>query len=74
MLQPAPALPLFSRSTAGELGHVLSSPPALDLPCVAKHRHVFCEECIRMAIRAQKRCPTCRKNLTVRQLHRIYLE
>mmetsp|Transcript_40993 Transcript_40993/g.103087 ORF Transcript_40993/g.103087 Transcript_40993/m.103087 type:complete len:180 (+) Transcript_40993:141-680(+) len=35
--------------------------------------HVFCEECIRMAIRTQKKCPTCRKNLTARQLHRIYL-
>mmetsp|Transcript_11267 Transcript_11267/g.31955 ORF Transcript_11267/g.31955 Transcript_11267/m.31955 type:complete len:181 (+) Transcript_11267:684-1226(+) len=35
--------------------------------------HVFCDACIRAAIKVQKRCPTCRKPLTARSLHRIFL-
>ncbi|CAA6664072.1 unnamed protein product [Spirodela intermedia] len=35
--------------------------------------HVFCKQCIGAAIRVQKRCPTCRKSLTMRNIHRIYL-
>lgn len=35
--------------------------------------HVFCRECIFGAIRAQKRCPTCRRKLTPKEVHRIYL-
>ena len=35
--------------------------------------HVFCEECLRAAVKAQKRCPSCRKPIQQRQIHAIYL-
>ncbi|KAL2620220.1 hypothetical protein R1flu_000425 [Riccia fluitans] len=35
--------------------------------------HVFCRGCIQGAIAAQRKCPTCRKRLTSRSTHRIYL-
>ncbi|XP_078358876.1 uncharacterized protein LOC144643486 isoform X2 [Oculina patagonica] len=35
--------------------------------------HVFCDQCIRSAVQMQSKCPTCRKKLTLRQLHPIFL-
>ncbi|OWF38419.1 E3 ubiquitin-protein ligase RNF4-like [Mizuhopecten yessoensis] len=35
--------------------------------------HIFCELCIQSAIRAQKCCPTCRKKLTLKQIHPIFI-
>lgn len=35
--------------------------------------HIFCLECIRTAIKAQKKCPTCRRKLNRRNIHRVYL-
>ncbi|KAL6601798.1 hypothetical protein ACP70R_045018 [Stipagrostis hirtigluma subsp. patula] len=35
--------------------------------------HIFCAECIKQAIKVQKRCPTCRKSLKANNFHRIYL-
>mmetsp|Transcript_4752 Transcript_4752/g.30079 ORF Transcript_4752/g.30079 Transcript_4752/m.30079 type:complete len:153 (+) Transcript_4752:134-592(+) len=35
--------------------------------------HVFCWDCIRRAVASQQKCPTCRKKLTAKQIHRIYL-
>ncbi|NDW60396.1 hypothetical protein G0P98_28610, partial [Yangia sp. PrR004] len=35
--------------------------------------HIFCQNCIKAAIQAQKKCPTCRKKLTAGQQHRVYL-
>ncbi|XP_072177891.1 E3 ubiquitin-protein ligase RNF4-like [Diadema setosum] len=35
--------------------------------------HVFCRPCIRASIQSQHRCPTCRKKLTIRQIHPIFL-
>jgi E3 ubiquitin-protein ligase RNF4 len=35
--------------------------------------HIFCQPCIKAAIKAQKKCPTCRRKLTPRQQHRVYL-
>ena len=35
--------------------------------------HVFCSVCIKAAIDSQKKCPTCRKNLTAKSLHPIFL-
>ncbi|XP_003724870.2 E3 ubiquitin-protein ligase RNF4 [Strongylocentrotus purpuratus] len=35
--------------------------------------HVFCRHCIRASIQTQHRCPTCRKKLTMRQIHPIFL-
>ncbi|KAM3353682.1 hypothetical protein ACQJBY_024692 [Aegilops geniculata] len=35
--------------------------------------HIFCKKCIETSIRFQKKCPTCRRRLTMRNFHRIYL-
>ncbi|GLJ48627.1 hypothetical protein SUGI_1025810 [Cryptomeria japonica] len=35
--------------------------------------HIFCKKCITNAIQVQKKCPTCRKRLTMKNIHRIYL-
>ncbi|KAM3334828.1 hypothetical protein ACQJBY_029323 [Aegilops geniculata] len=35
--------------------------------------HIFCKKCIEVSIRFQKKCPTCRRRLTMRNFHRIYL-
>lgn len=35
--------------------------------------HVFCKKCIVRAIEVNKRCPTCRKKLTMKNIHRIYI-
>lgn len=35
--------------------------------------HIFCKTCIKTAISTQSKCPTCRKNVTVRELIRIFL-
>lgn len=35
--------------------------------------HIFCKACIKAAIAAQSKCPTCRRKTTARDLIRIYL-
>ncbi|XP_004971067.2 E3 ubiquitin-protein ligase RNF4 [Setaria italica] len=35
--------------------------------------HIFCQKCIKAAIQAQKKCPTCRRTLNKNQHHRVYL-
>ncbi|KAM0825281.1 hypothetical protein ACQ4PT_069656 [Festuca glaucescens] len=35
--------------------------------------HIFCQECIRASIEAQKKCPTCRRKLNMRNFHRVHL-
>nr|XP_022341540.1 E3 ubiquitin-protein ligase RNF4-like [Crassostrea virginica] len=35
--------------------------------------HVFCEPCIKASIETQHRCPTCRKKLTQRQYHPLFI-
>ncbi|KAE9593395.1 putative aminoacyltransferase, E1 ubiquitin-activating enzyme [Lupinus albus] len=35
--------------------------------------HIFCKACIKAAISAQNKCPTCRKKITVRSLIRVFL-
>lgn len=35
--------------------------------------HVFCEPCIKASITTQRCCPTCRKKLTQRQIHPLYI-
>ena len=35
--------------------------------------HVFCEVCIKQAVQSQKKCPTCRKSLTHKQVHTLYI-
>eukprot|EP00243_Klebsormidium_subtile_P011729 TRINITY_DN6779_c0_g2_i3.p1 TRINITY_DN6779_c0_g2~~TRINITY_DN6779_c0_g2_i3.p1 ORF type:complete len:243 (-),score=21.88 TRINITY_DN6779_c0_g2_i3:148-876(-) len=36
--------------------------------------HIFCKQCIMDSIKATKKCPTCRKKLSVKDVHRIYLQ
>jgi len=35
--------------------------------------HLFCFDCIKAAVKAQKKCPTCRLKLGVKDVHRVYL-
>ena len=35
--------------------------------------HVFCDKCIRGAVQRQNKCPTCRKRLSQRQLHPLFI-
>ncbi|XP_068660556.1 E3 ubiquitin-protein ligase complex slx8-rfp subunit slx8-like isoform X2 [Aristolochia californica] len=46
-------------------------------PLVEEHTticgHIFCKKCIKAAIAAQKKCPTCRRNLRANNIHRVYL-
>lgn len=35
--------------------------------------HVFCKACIKAAISAQGKCPTCRRKVTIKDTIRIYL-
>ncbi|XP_006645237.1 uncharacterized protein LOC102704572 [Oryza brachyantha] len=35
--------------------------------------HIFCKLCIKASIQAQKKCPTCRRKLTMNNFHRVYL-
>ncbi|GAQ79905.1 Zinc finger RING-type domain containing protein [Klebsormidium nitens] len=36
--------------------------------------HIFCKQCILDSIKATKKCPTCRKKLSSKDVHRIYLQ
>ncbi|XP_074580422.1 uncharacterized protein LOC141836857 isoform X2 [Curcuma longa] len=35
--------------------------------------HIFCKSCIVASIQAQKKCPTCRRKLNMKNFHRVYL-
>ncbi|KAG6497442.1 hypothetical protein ZIOFF_045342 [Zingiber officinale] len=35
--------------------------------------HIFCKSCIVASIKAQKKCPTCRRKLSMNNFHRVYL-
>ncbi|XP_076818303.1 E3 ubiquitin-protein ligase RNF4-like isoform X2 [Clavelina lepadiformis] len=35
--------------------------------------HIFCRSCIKQAVRTCKKCPTCRKKLTEKGFHDIFL-
>ncbi|WOL17950.1 hypothetical protein Cni_G26743 [Canna indica] len=34
--------------------------------------HIFCKSCITTSIKTQKKCPTCRKKLSLSQFHRVF--
>mmetsp|Transcript_31077 Transcript_31077/g.92547 ORF Transcript_31077/g.92547 Transcript_31077/m.92547 type:complete len:212 (-) Transcript_31077:407-1042(-) len=36
--------------------------------------HVFCHSCLVDCIKAQRKCPKCRKAVQLKQIHRIYLD
>ncbi|XP_067375103.1 RING finger protein 4 isoform X1 [Channa argus] len=68
-----------SRSTPG----TISCPVCLDsyseivesgrLVVSTKCGHVFCSQCLRDALTSSHTCPTCRKRLTPRQYHPLYV-
>ncbi|XP_039975083.1 RING finger protein 4 [Xiphias gladius] len=68
-----------SRSTPG----MVSCPVCLDsyseiidsgrLVVSTKCGHVFCSQCLRDALTSSHTCPTCRKRLTHRQYHPLYI-
>ncbi|KAL5703258.1 hypothetical protein ACHQM5_028371 [Ranunculus cassubicifolius] len=35
--------------------------------------HIFCKKCIKTAITAQNKCPTCRRKVTMKDIIRVYL-
>nr|XP_034578532.1 E3 ubiquitin-protein ligase RNF4-like isoform X2 [Setaria viridis] len=45
----------------------------MEEPATTPCGHIFCNTCIKQAIKVQKRCPTCRKGLRATSVHRIYL-
>jgi len=45
----------------------------MEEPSTTTCGHVFCDTCIKQAIKVQKKCPTCRKGLKMNSVHRIYL-
>ena len=43
-------------------------------PAATPCGHMFCQPCILAAVKAQHKCPTCRKPIrTVRSILRVYL-
>ncbi|XP_063736690.1 RING finger protein 4 isoform X2 [Eleginops maclovinus] len=68
-----------SRSAPG----MISCPVCLDLyseivdsgrlVVSTKCGHVFCSQCLRDALRSSHTCPNCRKKLTPRQYHPLYV-
>ncbi|XP_063313764.1 E3 ubiquitin-protein ligase RNF4 isoform X2 [Pelobates fuscus] len=68
-----------SRFTSGKV----SCPICLDgyseivqskrLIVATKCGHIFCSQCIRDALKSANSCPTCRKKLTHKQYHPIYI-
>ncbi|GMI73490.1 SUMO-targeted ubiquitin E3 ligase 1 [Hibiscus trionum] len=62
--QPAPKEPTFSCPICmGSLNEEMST----------RCGHIFCKACIKAAIAAQGKCPTCRKRVTVKELIRVFL-
>ncbi|XVF72275.1 hypothetical protein PTKIN_Ptkin12aG0107000 [Pterospermum kingtungense] len=63
-LQPPPKEPTFNCPICmGSLTEEMST----------KCGHIFCKACIKAAIAAQGKCPTCRKRVTARELIRVFL-
>lgn len=46
---------------------------ALKNPSVTLCGHVFCTECLQAAVRTSKQCPICRKKMTLKGFHPLYL-
>ncbi|GMJ00682.1 SUMO-targeted ubiquitin E3 ligase 1 [Hibiscus trionum] len=62
--QPSPKEPTFNCPICmGSLNEEMST----------RCGHIFCKACIKAAIAAQGKCPTCRKRVTVKELIRVFL-
>lgn len=51
---------------------VCLEPPNENKPMSTICGHIFCEPCIKMAIAQSKKCPLCKKNLSLKSIHPIY--
>lgn len=78
---PAPAAP-ESKSTANEFSPTrpgtTKCPICLesfgfDEICSTMCGHLYCDPCIKNAIKARKKCPMCNRNLKPNQVHRLFL-
>ncbi|KAJ6840882.1 E3 ubiquitin-protein ligase RNF4-like isoform X1 [Iris pallida] len=45
----------------------------LTYPCSTVCGHIFCQHCIVDCIKKLKKCPTCRRRLTLKNFHRVFL-
>lgn len=36
--------------------------------------HVFCNQCLIDCVKAQKKCPKCRKSVQLKQIHRLFMD
>ncbi|KAG1678205.1 hypothetical protein FOA52_016142 [Chlamydomonas sp. UWO 241] len=46
----------------------------MEQPASTPCGHVFCHSCLVDCIKAQRKCPKCRKSCALKQIHRIYLD
>ena len=68
------SLPLFPPSLSFSLSHPFAQFEATGRKLVTTQcGHIFCNVCIRNSISTLHRCPTCRKKLTLKQYHHLYL-
>ncbi|KAH0462111.1 hypothetical protein IEQ34_009686 [Dendrobium chrysotoxum] len=68
--------PATWEASAPNKEHNISCPVCLGTlnePSTTTCGHLFCRSCIETAILKQKKCPTCRRKLTKRNFHRVYL-
>ncbi|KAM6261680.1 E3 ubiquitin-protein ligase RNF4 [Porphyrio hochstetteri] len=75
--------PLEDETTSSKPSGTVSCPICMDgyseivqsgrLIVSTKCGHVFCSQCLRDSLRNANSCPTCRKKLTHRQYHPIYI-
>uniref|UniRef100_A0A671U0Z7 RING-type domain-containing protein n=1 Tax=Sparus aurata TaxID=8175 RepID=A0A671U0Z7_SPAAU len=82
-LNGAIMLPLHANSSSRSTPGTISCPVCLDsyseivesgrLVVSTKCGHVFCSQCLRDALTSSHTCPTCRKRLTHRQYHPLYV-
>ncbi|XP_018020343.1 endochitinase A-like [Hyalella azteca] len=78
---PAPAKSKASSSSGNDFE--ISCPICCDTLMDIKERrghlvstvcgHLFCEVCLDAAVRRTKQCPTCRRRLTKRQFHKLFI-
>ncbi|KAL6781705.1 hypothetical protein ACKKBF_B09120 [Auxenochlorella protothecoides x Auxenochlorella symbiontica] len=64
-VQPGPKCGICMEPMGGSTGRSMASGPC---------GHVYCSACLMSAIKTQKRCPTCRKGLNPRQIHKVFVQ
>lgn len=42
-------------------------------PACGSCGHIYCETCLKDSLKVQKKCPSCRKTMQLRQVRRVYL-